>query len=64
MSTAIGLIRKGRNKEFWQKCCGFIDFSVDDFVETHGHLLLEQLLGWRITRWCSLLPTPVPAFQM
>lgn len=59
MSTAIGLIRKSRNKKIWQKCCGFIDFNVDEFVETHGHLLPEQLLGWRITRWRFLLPTPV-----
>ena len=44
MSTAIGLIRKSGNEEIWQKYCSFIDFNVDDFVETRGHLLLEQLL--------------------
>jgi len=51
MSTAMELIRQGKKKEIWQKYCGFIDFSVDEFVETQGHLLLEQL---RLFQDCEL----------
>jgi len=51
MSTAMELIRQGKKKEIWQKYCGFIDFSVDEFVETQGHLLLEQL---RLLQDCEL----------
>ncbi len=51
MSTAMELIRQGKKKEIWQKYCGFIDFSVDEFVETQGHLLLEQL---RLFHDCEL----------
>lgn len=51
MSTAMELIRQGKKKEIWQKYCGFIDFSVEEFVETQGHLLLEQL---RLFQDCEL----------
>jgi hypothetical protein len=51
MSTAGELIRQGNKSEIWQKHCGFIDFSVDEFVETQSHLLLEQL---RLVRDCEL----------
>jgi hypothetical protein len=51
MSTARELIRQGKKKEIWQKYCGFIDFSVDEFVETQSHLLLEQL---RLVGDCEL----------
>ena len=51
MSTARELIHQGKNKEIWQKHCGFIDFSVDEFVETQSHLLLEQL---RLLEDCEL----------
>ncbi len=39
MGTAIEIIREGMDKEICHKYCGFIDFSVDEFVETQGHLL-------------------------
>jgi hypothetical protein len=51
MSTAGELIRQGNKKEIWQKHCGFIDFSVDEFVEAQSHLLLEQL---RLLEGCEL----------
>jgi len=51
MSTARELIHQRKNKEIWQKYCGFIDFSVDEFVETQSHLLLEQL---RLLEDCEL----------
>jgi hypothetical protein len=51
MSTAMELIRQGKKREIWQKYCGFIDFSVDEFVETQRHLLLEQV---RLLEDCKL----------
>ena len=51
MSTARELIRQRKKKEIWQKYCGFIDFSVEEFVETQSHLLMEQL---RLLQDCEL----------
>jgi len=51
MSTSRELIHQRKNNEIWQKYCGFIDFSVDEFVETQSHLLLEQL---RLLQDCEL----------
>ncbi len=68
MSTARELIHQGKNKEIWQKYCGFIDFSVEEFVETQSHLLLEQLrlledceLGHRLL-W-GLKPSSIEEFR-
>ena len=68
MSTARELIHQGKNKEIWQKYCGFIDFSVDEFVEIQSHLLLEQLrlledceLGHRLL-W-GLKPSSIEEFR-
>lgn len=43
VSTAAELLQKGKTEELWQKYCGFIDFSIDEFMEIQRHLLLEQL---------------------
>ncbi len=51
MSTIMELMRQGKKREIWQKYCGFIDFSVEEFVETQSHLLLEQL---RLLQDCEL----------
>ena len=51
MSTAGELLRQGKKKEIWQKYCGFIDFSVEEFLEIQRHLLLEQL---RLLQDCEL----------
>ena len=43
MAEVVELLRQGRNEEAWQKCCGFIDLSLDDFMKIQKRLLLEQL---------------------
>ena len=43
MAEVAELLRQGRNEEAWQKCCGFIDLSLDDFMKIQKRLLLEQL---------------------
>ena len=37
------LLKQGRTKELWQKCCGFIDLSLDEFMTIQKRLLLEQI---------------------
>ena len=43
MSTLVELLRQGKNEEVWQRCCGFIDLSLEDFMKIQKRLLLEQL---------------------
>lgn len=43
MPSAIELLREGRTKELWQKCCGFIDLSMEEFMSIQRRLLLEQI---------------------
>jgi len=43
MATALDLLRQGRRDEIWQKYCGFIDLSLDEFMQIQERLLLEQL---------------------
>jgi hypothetical protein len=37
------LIRQGKTEEVWQKCCGYIDLSIEDFMKIQKRLLMEQL---------------------
>jgi len=37
------LLRQGRDEEAWQRCCGFIDLSLEDFMRIQRRLLSEQL---------------------
>jgi len=57
MSGASELLQQGKTKELWQKCCGFIDLSMDEFMTIQRRLLLEQIellqeceLGRRVMR--------------
>ena len=43
MDTLNELVRDGRNKELWQKCCGFIDLTLPEFMNIQERLLKEQL---------------------
>ncbi len=43
MSVEADLFKKGRYEELWQRCCGFIDLSLKDFMRIQRRLLLEQL---------------------
>ncbi len=43
MSEIIKLVRQGRHEEAWQRCCGFIDLSIEEFMMVQKRLLREQL---------------------
>ena len=49
MTTAAELLRQGRRDEFWQRYCGFLDLSIDEFMTIQQRLLTEQLQmsGWQ-----------------
>ncbi|MFC1906448.1 GH3 auxin-responsive promoter family protein [Chloroflexota bacterium] len=43
MSRVVELLKEDRAEEAWQRCCGFIDLSIDEFMAIQKRLLLEQL---------------------
>jgi hypothetical protein len=43
MPTVKELLRTGRKEELWQKCCGYLDLSVEQFMSIQKRLLLEQI---------------------
>jgi len=43
MATALELLREGRRDEIWQKYCGFIDLSLEEFMDIQKRLLMEQI---------------------
>ncbi len=43
MSRVTELLKEGKTEELWQRCCGFIDLSMDEFMAIQKRLLLEQL---------------------
>ncbi len=68
MATEAELFKQGRHEELWQRCCGFIDLSLDDFMRIQRRLLLEQL---ELLKKCELgrvvmggaIPTTVDEFR-
>jgi len=44
MAKISELLRQGKHAEVWQRCCGFIDLSLEDFIKIQKRLLLEQLV--------------------
>ncbi|HEX79030.1 MAG TPA: GH3 auxin-responsive promoter family protein [Dehalococcoidia bacterium] len=43
MSVEVELFQKGRYQELWQRCCGFIDLSIEDFMKIQKRLMMEQI---------------------
>jgi hypothetical protein len=43
MGIEAELFRKGKNAELWQRCCGYLDLSIEDFMQIQKRLLLEQM---------------------
>lgn len=43
MATEAELFKEGKYEELWQRCCGFIDLSLEDFMTIQRRLLVEQL---------------------
>ena len=37
------LFRQGNNNDLWQRCCGFIDLSLPEFMNIQERLLKEQI---------------------
>jgi hypothetical protein len=51
MTTEAELFKEGKHEELWQRCCGFIDLSLGDFMKVQQRLLLEQL---ELLKGCEL----------
>jgi len=68
MTTDAELFKQGRYEELWQRCCGFIDLSLADFMRIQRRLLLEQI---ELLKKCELgrvvmrgaMPTTVDGFR-
>ncbi|NQS91754.1 MAG: GH3 auxin-responsive promoter family protein, partial [Chloroflexi bacterium] len=43
MTSLSTLIKQGRHEEIWMKYLGFLDLSIDEFMEIQERLLLEQI---------------------
>lgn len=43
MATEVELFQQHKYDELWQRCCGFIDLSLEDFMAIQRRLLTEQL---------------------
>lgn len=43
MEVAAELLKQGKTKELWERCCGFIDLNMEQFMTIQHQLLLEQL---------------------
>lgn len=43
MPRILDLLKQGRHDEVWQMCCGFIDLSLDEFINMQNILLMEQI---------------------
>ncbi len=68
MPSTLDLLREGRKEELWQRCCGFIDLSLEEFMEIQRRLLMEQIellknceLGRKVMR--GAMPNSVEEFR-
>jgi len=68
MTSTNELLRRGRTQELWRKYCGFIDLSLEEFMEIQERLVMEQIqwfgkseLGKKIIG--EPLPTSVEEFR-
>ena len=43
MTPLSQLIKQGRKEEIWTKYCGFLEISIEEFMEIQERLLIEQL---------------------
>ncbi|MFA5316692.1 MAG: GH3 auxin-responsive promoter family protein, partial [Dehalococcoidales bacterium] len=68
MPAALELLREGRNADLWEKYCGFVDLSIEQFMTIQRQLLLEQIgllgkceLGRKLMR--GAMPRDVDEFR-
>jgi hypothetical protein len=43
MESALQLLKDGRNKDLWDRCCGFYDLDIEQFMTIQKQLLSEQI---------------------
>jgi hypothetical protein len=43
MPASIELLRENKPGELWEKCCGFINLNIEQFMTIQNQLLLEQM---------------------
>lgn len=43
MVNVTELLRQGKKKEIWDRFCGFLDLSIDEFMKIQKDLLMEQI---------------------
>jgi len=43
MATTAELLREGKTQDLWQRCCGFVDLKMEQFMSIQRELLLEQI---------------------
>jgi len=60
MATTLELLREGQTSDLWQKCCGFIDLDVEQFMAIQNQLLLEQI---ELLKKCELGQKLMRGFQ-
>jgi len=43
MTSPLELLRQGRKEELWQMCCGFLNLTLEQFMDIQKRLLLEEI---------------------
>ena len=43
MTNVTELLRQGKKAEIWETYCGFLDLSIDEFMEIQNNLLMDQI---------------------
>lgn len=68
MTSTTQLLREGRIREIWQRYCGYLDLSLEEFMEIQERLLMEQIdllskceLGKKVMK--GYIPASVDEFR-
>lgn len=70
MTTEVGtLINQGRVEEVWQRFCGFLDLTMDEFMAMQERLLHEQIQMMSISQlgrafWGDHVPASTEEFRL
>jgi hypothetical protein len=43
MTSPLELLHQGQKEELWQMCCGFLNLSLEQFMDIQKRLLLEEI---------------------